>query len=172
MRTFILLIISVLTISLQISVPNFLDLPILPNVALVLVICYSYIRSDIEGALLGLAIGLMQDALFSNVIGYYAIIYFIVGYISNHILKAFLNLNVIPVVCLNFIVTFIYGFMIYFISYFFEGRFEIFNYIYHIMLFEALENAVISIPVFYCIYYIDSKLRVREQKTTKYYNSF
>ncbi len=172
MRTFILLIISVITLSLQISIPNFLDLAILPNVALVLVICYSYIRSDIEGALFGLAVGLMQDALFSSIIGYYALIYFIVGYISNHILKAFLNLNVIPVVFLNFIVTFIYGFMIYFLSFFFEGKFDIFNYMYHIMFFEAIENAVVSIPIFYFIYFIDSKLKVREHKTTKYYNSF
>ncbi len=172
MRTFILLIIAIVTLSLQISIPNFLDLAILPNVAIVLVICYSYIRSDIEGALYGLMIGLMQDALFSDIIGYYAFIYFIVGYISNHILKAFLNLNIIPVVCLNFIVTFIYGFMIYFISFFFEGRFEIFNYMYHIMFFEAIENAIVSIPIFYFIYYIDSKLKIREQKTAKYYNSF
>ncbi len=172
MRTFILLIISIVTLSLQISIPNFLDLAILPNAALVLVVCYSYIRSDIEGALFGLIVGLMQDCLFSSTIGYYAFIYFVVGYISNHILKAFLNLNVIPVVFLNFIITFIYGFMIYFISFFFEGKFDIFNYMYHIMLFEALENAVISIPIFYFIYFIDSKLRVREQKTTKYYNYF
>ncbi len=172
MRTFILLIISIITLSLQISVPNFLGLDILPNIALVLVICYSYIRSDIEGAIFGLMVGLMQDALFPNIIGYYAFIYFIVGYISNHILKAFLNLNVIPVVFLNFIVTFIYGFMIYFLSYFFKGRFEIFNYVYHIMFFEAIENAIVSIPIFYFIYFIDSRLKVREQKTTKYYNSF
>ncbi len=171
MRLFILVLISVLNISLQISLPNFFDLTILPNTSLVLIVCYSYLRTDIEGAFLGLGIGLMQDILFSQILGYYAFIYFIVGYISSHLLKHFMNSNIIPIFLLNFIATFIYNIMIYFMTYFFRGKLEFFHYMYNITFFEAIANAVVSIPIFYVIYFIDSRLKVREQKTTKYYTS-
>ncbi len=171
MRVLVLLLISILNISLQISLPNFLGLSILPNSCIVIVVCYSYLRTDVEGALLGLTIGLMQDILFSQVLGYYALIYFIVGYISSHMLKHFMNSNIIPIIILNFIATFMYSTMIYFFTYFFRGKLEFFYYMYNITLFEAIANAVISIPIFYIIYYIDDKLKTREQKTTKYYSS-
>lgn len=172
MRVLFLLIISVLNISLQISMPNLFHLAILPNTSLVLVVCYSYLRTDIEGALLGLGVGLMQDILFSQVLGYYALIYFIVGYVSNHILKHIMNLNVLPVLFLNFISTFLFSILIYFSTYFFRGKLDIFHYMYSISFFEALENALVSIPIFYLLYFVDAKLRVREQKTTKYYHPF
>ncbi len=171
MRIFILILISIINISLQISLPNFLGLNILPNTSLVLIVCYSYLRTDIEGAFLGLGIGLMQDMLFSEVLGYYACIYFVVGYVSSHLLKQFMNSNIIPVFLLNFIATFMYSIMVYFFTYFFRGKLEFFHYMYHITFFEAIANAVVSIPIFYVIYFIDSKLKVREQKITKYYTS-
>ncbi len=171
MRIFILALISIINISLQISLPNFFDSSILPNTSLVLIVCYSYLRSDLEGAYLGLGIGLMQDILFSNVLGYYAFIYFVVGYISNHMLKHFMNSNIIPIIILNFTATFMYSTMIYFFTFFFKGKLEFFYYMYNITLFEAIENAVVSIPIFYVIYFIDKKLKVREQKITKYYTS-
>ncbi len=171
MRILILLIISIINISLQISLPNFFGLTILPNSSIVIIVCYSYLRTDVEGALLGLTIGLMQDILFSQILGYYTLIYFVVGFISSHMLKHFMNSNIIPIIILNFIATFMYSIMIYFFTYFFRGKLDFFSYMYNITLFEALANAVISIPIFYIIYYVDDKLKIREQKITKYYTS-
>ncbi len=171
MRVLFLLLISIINISLQISLPNFLDLTILPNTSLVIIVCYSYLRTDIEGAFLGLVIGLMQDILFSQILGYFTLIYFVVGYVSSHILKHFMNSNAIPIFLLNFLATFIYSIMIYFFTFFFRGKLEFFYYMYNITLFEAIANAIVSIPIFYLLYFLDSRLRVREQKTTKYYTS-
>ncbi len=171
MRIFILVLISIINISLQISLPNFFDLTILPNTSLILIVCYSYLRTDIEGAFLGLGIGLMQDILFSQILGHYALIYFVVGFISSHLLKHFMNSNVIPIFLLNFIATFMYSIMVYFTTFFFRGKLEFFHYMYNITFFEAIANAVVSIPIFYVIYFIDLRLKVREQKTTKYYTS-
>ncbi len=171
MRIFILAFLAIINISLQISLPNFLDLTILPNTSLVLIVCYSYLRTDIEGAFLGLGIGLMQDILFSHILGYYAFIYFVVGYVSSHLLKHFMNSNIIPIILLNFSATFMYSIMVYFFTFFFQGKLEFFHYMYNITLFEAIANTVVSIPIFYVLYFIDKKLKVREQKITKYYTS-
>ncbi len=171
MRILILTLIAIINISLQISIPNLLGLTILPNTSLVLVVCYSYLRSDIEGAFLGLGVGLMQDILFSQILGYYACIYFVVGYVTSHLLKHFMNSNIIPIILLNFIATFMFSTMVFFFTFFFQGKLEFFHYMYNITLFEAIANVVVSIPIFYVLYFIDKKLKVREQKITKYYTS-
>lgn len=172
MRIFVLFIISILNISLQSSMPNYLDLDILPNTSLILVVCYGYLRTDFEGALYGLAVGLMQDIMFSEYIGYFALIYFLVGFVTSHMLKHFMNSNAIPIFLLNIIGTFMYSIMIYFFTFFFRGRLDFIQYMYNITLKEAIANAILSIPVFYFMYFIDNKLNKREQRTTKYLTSF
>lgn len=172
MRIIFLLIIAILNVSLQMSIPNVLDLTILPNTSVVLVICYAYLKSDVEAATFGLLVGLLQDILFSQVIGYYALIYFVVGFVMSHLLKHFMNSNIIPIVLLNFIGTFMYSIMVYLFTYFFRGKLQFFHYMYNITLFEALENVVVAIPIFYLLYFADERLKRREQRQTKYLTSF
>lgn len=171
MRIFLLILISIINISLQVFMPNLLHLSSLPNTSLILVVCYSYLRSDVEGATFGFFVGLLQDILFSSMLGYFAGIYLFIGFISNHILRYTLNSNIIPVFFLTIINTFIYNIIIYFISYFFNGNFAFLTYMYNIVLGEAIANAILSIPIFFVLYYIENKLKKREQKPAKYYTS-
>ncbi len=171
MRIFLLILIAIINISLQISMPNFFNFSVLPNTSIVLVVCYSYLRSDVEGATYGFFVGLLQDMIFSSYLGYFAAIYLFIGYVSNHILKHVLNLNVIPVFFITIISTFLYNIQIYFISYFFRGNFSLLTYLYKIVLPEAIMNAILTIPIFYMLYFLDTKLRKHELKPAKYYTS-
>ncbi len=171
MRLIVLALIAIINIALQISFPNIFNLAILPNTSLILVVCYSYIRSDIEGAGFGLFVGLLQDILFFNLLGHFALIYFIVGYISNHLLKNIMNSNVLPIFFLTMISTYIFNFLFYFFTFFFKGKLDFFNYIYNIMVPESILNAVMSIPVFYLLFFINNKLEKREEKPAQYYSS-
>ena len=66
----------------------FAYLPIIdatPNLLLIVVFSFGFIRGRTEGMLIGFFSGLLMDICFSNVIGYYALIYLIIGYINGMI---------------------------------------------------------------------------------------
>ncbi len=171
MRLIVLALVAIINIALQISLPNLFNLAILPNTSLILVVCYSYLRSDIEGAGFGLFVGLLQDILFSSVLGHFALIYFIIGFVSNHLLKNIMNSNVLPIFLLTMLSSYIFNILLYFFTFFFKGRLEFFDYVYKIMIPESILNAVMSIPIFYLLFFINNKLEKREEKPAQYYSS-
>lgn len=61
--------------------PYFSIFGILPNTALILIIIVALLKGKYFGAFFALIMGLIQDILFSSVIGVNALIYFIIGYL-------------------------------------------------------------------------------------------
>src|SRR5699024_4173712 len=77
----VLLIIIINFIFQSTILPGLSLFGVVPNTGLIIVVLISLLRGKRIGSIAGLLIGLLQDIIFSTVIGVNAIIFFFIGYI-------------------------------------------------------------------------------------------
>lgn len=56
---------------------------VVPNILLILTVCYSYMRGRTSGLLTGFLCGLLLDMQFGNVIGLYAFVFMTIGFLCH-----------------------------------------------------------------------------------------
>lgn len=132
--------------------PFFTFLKYSPNIALVSLVVIGVFKGRYYGAFFGLAIGLLQDILFQEVIGVYALIYFLIGYGVGVLGEASNYENSIVSALFSGLATILYNFM-YFISlYFLSKNISIEIALERIFSLEILYNGLIAI-VLHKIYF-------------------
>ena len=57
---------------------------VVPNILLILTVCYSYMRGRTSGLLTGFLCGLLLDMQFGNVIGLYAFVFMTIGFLCGY----------------------------------------------------------------------------------------
>lgn len=145
--------------------PFFHFLKFLPNIALVSVIVIAIFKGKYYGAFFGLAMGLFQDILFEDVIGIYALIYFLIGY-GVGIFGKSLNLeNATVSAVFSAIGTVVYNLMYFIILYFLSRNIRSAMALERIFSIEILYNSIIAIflhKIYFKMFRINS-LRFRRR---------
>lgn len=151
--TMFLLIIA--NLILQGSVLPFLSfLVFLPNPALISVISLALFKGKYYGAFFGLVMGLFQDVIFGDVIGAYALIYFLIGYGISFIQEYINSENMIIHIFFTAIGTILYNFM-YFIIMFFLARDISLSYLFtRVFSLEILYNSILAVILYKLLYKI------------------
>jgi rod shape-determining protein MreD len=154
---------------LQSTVFHYLSIyKIMPNTALIIIVSYSILRNDIEGAVFGFFAGLLQDIYFSNnVIGIHALLYALIGYYSGKVFKDFYKENYLIPMFLTFICSFIYEFIYYLIWFLFRGKTDISLYLFSIILPRSVYTVVATLPLYSIVYIVNEKLEYRSKDKTK-----
>ncbi len=142
-----LLVIILFNIIVQSSIlPYFRLFGYIPNTGLVLVILVALRKGKYYGGFFGLALGLLQDILFGQIVGVNALIFFFIGYIIG-IIQDELNIeNTFIPVLLSALFTIFYNFSFYTFMFFLSiniTREIMFNNIFSLeivynMIFAAL----------------------------------
>lgn len=133
-------------------IPFFDFLIFVPNPALVSVVILSIFKGRYYGAFFGLFLGLFQDLLFGDVIGIYALIYFIIGY-SIDMIQIYLNKeNTLIHILFTGIATIAYNFLYSIIIYFLARNITLLESLKRIISIEILYNCIIAI-IIYKIFY-------------------
>ena len=84
------IIIILLAFLLQTTVFHKLALAnVVPNLLLILTVCYSYMRGRTSGEVIGLVCGLMLDMMYGSVIGLYAFIFMTIGFLCGYCQKIY-----------------------------------------------------------------------------------
>ena len=86
MKRFLLYILMVLfCFLLQTTLFQWLELAnIIPNILIILVVSIGYMRGINEAMFVGIACGLCMDFMYGSYIGYYALLYLAVGFLSGY----------------------------------------------------------------------------------------
>ncbi|MDL2248900.1 rod shape-determining protein MreD [Tyzzerella sp. OttesenSCG-928-J15] len=146
---------------------NFELFSIRPNTALVILICFSVLRSDGESAAIGFFTGLLQDIVFGKAIGFFALLGMIIGYVCGKPFKDFYRENYFLPLFMVVIATFFYEFSIYIFTFLFRGRLDVVYYLRRIIIPSVCYNAFITLPIYRIIYAINAKLETREYPNRK-----
>ena len=98
---------------------------VVPNILLILTVCYSYMRGRTSGLLTGFLCGLLLDMQFGNVIGLYAFVFMTIGFLCGYCQKIYFTDNYILPCVLVGISDLVYGIYYYVTEFLVRGRLSV-----------------------------------------------
>lgn len=156
MRISVVAIIVILNFILQSTIFKHIEVfSISPNTAIIIIVSFSILRYEIEGAIIGFFSGLLQDIFFGNVIGLNALLYMLIGYACGKPYKIFYKENYLLPLILVFSSTVIYNFSYYILNFFFQGRMDSVYYLRYIIIPETIYNITMCLPIYAFIGFIN-----------------
>ena len=163
LRSIILFLIIIINIVIQSTVINLIAInTITPNLILITVVSLGLLRGRTEGAISGVALGLLVDIFFGHVLGFYTLVYFYIGFLSGYMHKNFYRDSLLIPSSIIGLSDFIFGMTVYLLTYFFRGRTDLVFYLGNIIIPEVVYTTLFGIGVYRIYYYINSKIEKEE----------
>ena len=168
LRIGVLTAILIANYSLQVTLFQYIEiLDVKPNTALIIIISYSILRGDVEGAILGFFAGLLQDIYFSSYIGLYALMGMLAGYFCGKPFKDFFRENFFLPLSLVAFCSLIQQCILYMVNFLFRSKLDFLFYIRIFVLPESVYTIILTVPVYSLMYWINNKLEEIEKGTRK-----
>ncbi len=132
---------------------------IVPNLIIILVAATAYMRGKTTGMLLGLFSGLLIDFIYGNyIIGLYALIYMLLGYLIGFTNRYYSNDDyTLPIVIIG-VSDLIYGFSYYIFEFLLRGRLNLLYYFRRIILPEIIYTVAVSVLLYKLLHMINNRL--------------
>ena len=151
---------------LQCAVFPFLEIAgIKPNLMLIVTSSIGFMGGPREGMYTGFAAGLLIDIQFGDMIGFYAIIYLIIGYINGLFRQMYYDEDIKLPLFLITISEFLYGIVIYFLMFLLRSDFDFLFYLNRIIVPELIYTIVITLGFYPLILFINQKLEAEEKRS-------
>ena len=138
-----------------------------PNLLLIVTFSFGFIRGKKEGMLLGFFCGLLMDAGYGETLGYYALVYLCIGYVTGTIGQLFYVefLNMPLLLCI--LSDFLYNLYIYVFGFLIHGRMQLSAYIAQIILPEVVYTAVLTLILYPAFLKLNERLNEMEKRSAK-----
>ncbi len=135
-----------------------------PNLLIILTSCFGFMRGKKEGMVIGFVSGLIMDVLFGNIIGFYALVYMIIGYLNGFFASIFYPEDIkLPMVLITSS-ELLYCFVVYFFRFLIQGKVRFGYYFMHIILPEIVYTIFVTIIIYKIILNINEWLEDRERR--------
>lgn len=163
LTAFLLILIAFL---LQTSVFNgaLFNLPV-PNLLLIITVSLGFMWGPRSGIMIGLVCGLLADLYFLDFVGLNAFLYMSVGYVNGLLNRIFFGEGLRLPVFLVFGSDIVYNFAIYLFLFLFRGRIDIFYYLIHVILPEAVYTAIIAFIIYKPLLILHNKFSEQERRS-------
>ncbi|MCR5673294.1 MAG: rod shape-determining protein MreD [Lachnospiraceae bacterium] len=136
-----------------------------PNLLIILTSCFGFMRGKKDGMFIGFISGLIIDILFGGLIGFYALVYLLIGYINGMFASIFYPEDIkLPVVLITSS-ELVYCFVIYVFRFLIQGRIRFGYYFLHIILPEIVYTIFVTIIIYKVILYINEWLEDLERRS-------
>ena len=119
-----------------------------PNIMLVLVVCFAYMRGRMSGLLTGFLCGILSDMMYGTVIGIYAFRLMTIGFLCGYCQKAHFTDNYILPCVLVGISDFAYGIFYYVTEFLVRGRLDFGFYLSTVILPEVIYTILVAAVLF------------------------
>ena len=136
-----------------------------PNLMIILTATFGFMRGSKEGMLVGFFAGLLLDIQFGTIIGFYALIYLLFGYVNGLFKQMYYDEDIKLPLILIAISGFAYGLVIYFFRFVLRGAFDFFYYLNHIIIPELIYTIVVTLGLYHLILWINRKLEAEEKRS-------
>ncbi len=121
---------------------------ITPNLLIIITSSIGFMRGKKEGLITGFLCGLLIDVLYSDIMGYQAALYMVIGYANGYFQQLFYDDDIkLPLVLIGSS-EFLYGLTIYVFSFLLRSKFDFSTYLYHIILPELIYTLLVTIILY------------------------
>lgn len=136
-----------------------------PNLLLILTFIFGFMRGKRSGIIVGFFCGLLIDIFFSEVLGFYALLYMIIGYVNGFFNKIFYDEDVTLPLLLLVGSDLSYNMMIYIIRFLLRNRLDFIYYFLNIMLPELIYTIFITVFIYRLILGVNRRLEEYEKRS-------
>ena len=136
-----------------------------PNLLLIVTASFGFMRGSREGMLTGFAVGLMLDIQFGSVIGFYALLYLLVGFFNGRFEPFFIAEDIKLPLFMTAVSEFLYGIAVYLFRFMLQSDFHFLYYLGRIILPDVIYTTVATCVVYPLILFINHKLWAEEKRS-------
>ena len=122
-------------------------------------------RGKKEGMVVGFISGLLVDIMFSDLIGFYALIYMVLGYANGFFRKIFYDDDIkLPLILIS-ASDFIYGNIVCIFMFVMRSKFHYFYYLKSVIIPELIYTILVTIILYQIILFVNKKLEAEEKRS-------
>jgi len=166
LRIFIMGLIVFLNFVLQTTLfPYVAILGVVPQTSILLIVSYAILRGDVEGAVLGFCIGFLQDVVFMDYLGLFALLFGLTGFVCGKPFKDFFKDSFMLPVILAFFAMIGYEIVFYFIHFMMQGR--LVDYFRIIILPGTIYTMLLAIPMYHIVFFVNKRLERYEKRVRR-----
>lgn len=140
---------------------------IMPNLLIILVASCGFMNGEKNGLLIGFFCGLLVDIFSGDVIGFYALLYMMVGYVNGMFQRMFYPEDIKLPLILILVSDIGYNFVCYVLLFLLRSRLDIGYYFLHVILPETVYTIVIAFVVYPLLLLIHKKLEAAERRSNE-----
>ena len=138
---------------------------ITPNLMIVVTSSFGFMRGKKEGMAVGFCCGLLIDIMFNDLVGFYALIYMILGYVNGLFEKIFYEDDIkLPLILIS-ASDFVYGNIVCILMFIMRSRFNYFYYLRSVILPELIYTVLVTLILYQIILHINQKLESEEKRS-------
>ena len=138
---------------------------IMPNLLIIFVAACGFMNGETYGLVTGFICGLLVDIFSGDVIGFYALLYMITGYINGMFQRVFYPEDIKLPLILILASDLGYGFVCYCLLFLLRSRLDVGFYVLHVILPEAVYTIVIAFAVYPLLLFIHKRLEAAEKRS-------
>lgn len=136
-----------------------------PNLLLIVTASVGFMRGKKRGMEAGFFSGLLMDVFWGNLIGFYALLYTLIGYFNGSFKRLFYDDDIKLPLGLVGISDLAYGIVLYVCYYLLRGDFTFSYYLFSIILPELVYTILATLVLYQIILHINRRLETEEQRS-------
>ena len=145
---------------------NFSFTTVRPNLLLIVTAMSGFMNGKKEGILVGFSCGLIWDLFYHDLLGFYALIFMLIGYINGRFHRLFFDQDVRLPLILIAVSDLAYSMIVCITQFFLRGHFSFGHYLIHIILPEILYTVIIALLVYPLMAALNRRVREFEQRSS------
>lgn len=138
---------------------------ITPNLLIIVTSSFGFMRGKKEGMAVGFLCGLLYDIMFNDLIGFYALIYTLIGYANGFFKKIFYDDDIKLPLILIVSSDFVFGNIVCIFMFIMRSKFHYFYYLKSIIIPEVIYTALVTLVLYQAILFINKKLEAEEKRS-------
>ena len=126
---------------------------------------FGFMRGKKTGMIVGFTSGLLIDIMFSDLVGFYALLYTLIGYANGMFERIFYGDDIkLPLILIG-ASDFVYGNPVCIFMFIMRSKFNYFYYLGNIMIPELIYTVLVTLILYQIILYLHKKLEAEEKRS-------
>ena len=137
---------------------------VVPNIFIIIASTYGFMRDETEGLLAGFFCGILCDVFYGNILGFYALLYMMIGFINGKFSRIFYPEDIKLPMALITLSELSFSTVCYILLFLLNGRFNVLWYFMHFILPELIYTILVTLVLYPVILFVNQKLDAFERK--------
>ena len=138
---------------------------VIPNTLIIVTSSFGFMRGKKEGLVIGFACGLLKDIMYGNLIGFYALIYMMIGYANGFFESVFYDEDIKLPLALISASELVYSLIVYIFLFMLKSDFNFWYYFNHIIMPELVYTILITLGLYQVILHMNRRLEEEEKRS-------